>query len=339
MPELRKDYIIDRYVIISNERGKRPDEFKKNTQNEKQDLVLDKKCFFCPGNEHLTPETIYQYPKKILKKEKNLINNLENNDNQSIINNENNWQIRVFSNKFPAVKPQGNPIIKTDNHFFTFSDAYGHHEVIVETPFHNKLLWDLSAEELANIFRAMKLRYIDLRNDKNIKYISIFKNSGEKAGTSIKHSHCQIIAYNLIPEIIRTKEFFVKQHSHCPYCYVIDIEKNSLRKCFENKEFISFTPYASRFPFEIWILPKRHLLNLGEFSDNDFFYLADIFKKILLKLKELNTDYNFYFQYGDNIHLHIEITPRLSIQAGFELSTNTFINTISPEDAALFYRT
>ncbi|MEM4397921.1 MAG: galactose-1-phosphate uridylyltransferase [Candidatus Woesearchaeota archaeon] len=331
MPELRKDYIIDRYVIIANERGKRPDEFKKdrneaknNLQNQEktiEELNKEKKeCYFCPGNENLTPLELDRFP------------NFEK------------WQIRLFPNKFAAVKQEGNPILKTDNHFFTFSDAFGYHEVLVETPDHEKTLADLSIEELKNVFIMLKKRFSDLSNKSNIKYVSIFKNSGEKAGCSIQHSHCQIIAYNIVPEIIKKKEFFSNQHNKCPYCYIIDIEKNSLRKCFENNNFLAFTPYASRFPFEIWILPKKHYSNLAEIRDNEFYDLSEIMKKIFIKLKELNADYNFYFQYSpnpelkDKMHFHIEICPRLSIQAGFELSTDTYINTISPEDAASFYR-
>ncbi|MEM3373647.1 MAG: galactose-1-phosphate uridylyltransferase [Candidatus Woesearchaeota archaeon] len=318
MHELRKDYLIDRFVIISNERGKRPHEFK---IDEKIDDTTHKEiCFFCPGNENLTPSTIHRYP-----------------DN-------NNWQIRVFSNKFPAVKNEGNPILKTDNHFFTYANAFGYHEVLVESNDHNKTLAELSIEQISNVFKILKLRFIELSNKPNVKYVSIFKNSGKNAGTSIKHTHCQIIAYNIIPEIIKTKEYFAKQHQKCPYCYIIDIEKNSYRRCYENNNFIAFTPYASRFPFEIWLMPKNHYSSIDEIEDNLFYDLAEILKKILLKLKELNADYNFYLQYSPNIdlkekmHFHIEICPRLSIQAGFELSTNTFINTISPEDAALFYR-
>jgi UDPglucose--hexose-1-phosphate uridylyltransferase len=310
--ELRKDYVIDRYVIIATDRAKRPDEFKSNSINEKKNEV----CYFCRGNEHLTPQEIYRYPENVKE-----------------------WDIRVFPNKFPAVKPEGNSNIKTDNHFFTYSDAYGYHEVIVETSNHEETLADLSEERIGKLFRIFKKRMMINLNCPNIKYVSIFKNNGEKAGTSIQHSHCQLIAYNNIPEIIMQKENFVKKHQGCPYCYIMEIEKSSFRRCFENNFFIAFTPYASRFPFEIWILPKRHILNITEFNDEEFVYLAEIMKKILLKLKSLNADYNFSLQYGvENLHFHIEITPRLSNFAGFEIGTGTIINTMSPETAAEFYR-
>ncbi len=312
MGELRKDYVIDRYVIIASDREKRPNEFASQKNKETKDEI----CYFCPGNENTTPSEIYRFPE-----------------------GQKEWQIRVFPNKFAAVKPEGRSDIKTDNNFFSYSDAYGYHEVIVETPNHNETLSDLTEEKIANVFKVIKKRISVNMNCPNVKYVSVFKNFGERAGTSIKHTHCQLIAYNIIPDIILKKEHFVKKHQDCPYCYIIQIEKDSFRRCFENASFVAFTPYASRFPFEIWVFPKRHILNITEFNEQEYVYLADIMKKIFIKLKNLNADYNFYLQYGiEKMHFHIEITPRLSIQAGFELATNTFINTLSPENAAEYYR-
>ncbi len=311
MGELRKDYILDKYVIIATERAKRPDEFKVEKKIEKNGM-----CHFCPGNEDQTPKEIERFPEE-----------------------SSNWQIRVFPNKYAAVKPEGKFEIRTDNSFYTFSDAFGYHEVIVETPNHDEVLADLSEERISNVLKMFKKRIAVNMNCQNIKYVSLFKNQGEKAGTSIQHTHCQLIAYNDVPEIILEKEKAVKKYPYCPYCAILNTEKNSFRRCFENNSFVAFTPYASRFPFEIWVLPKRHLLNITDFKEEEFVFLAEILKKILLKLKFLNADYNFYLQYGiENVHFHIEITPRLATWAGFELSTGTIINTMTPETAAEFYR-
>jgi len=313
MGELRKDYVLDRYVIIASERAKRPDEFKKKPKRKSKKNKVD---FFAPGNEDLTPKEIYRYPE-----------------------NTKDWQIRVFPNKFPAVKPEGKSEVRTDNHFFTYSDAFGYHEVIVETPDIKKTLADLSEKQIANVLKVIKKRVSINMNCDNIKYVSVFKNHGENAGTSIEHSHCQLIAYNIIPEIIKRKEYMVKKHESCPYCAVLKIEKNSHRRCFENKDFVAFTPYASRFPFEIWILPKRHIKNITELNDEEFVYLAEIMKKILVKLKKLGVDYNMDFQYGvENMHFHVKIMPRISKWAGFEHATGTIINIMPPEDAAEYYR-
>ena len=312
MGELRKDYILDRYVIIATERGKRPHQFIKDP------IKTDTKSvdFFAQGNEHLTPDEIYRWPEK-----------------------SKNWKIRVFPNKFAAVHPENKSQLITDNNFFTYSDAFGYHEVIVETPKIEESLIDLSEEELSDVFKVIKKRITINSNCDGIRYVSVFKNHGSDAGTSIAHSHTQLIAYNIIPQIIIDKEAAVAKHKTCPYCSIINIERNSHRRVFENPSFVAFTPYASRFPFEIMVFPKRHMLNITEFSEEEFVYLADIMKKILTKLKELNAPYNFYLQYGvKSMHFHIEIIPRLAKWAGFEHATGTIINTMTPEAAAEFYR-
>ncbi|MCK5283277.1 MAG: DUF4921 family protein, partial [Nanoarchaeota archaeon] len=160
-------------------------------------------------------------------------------------------------------------------------------------------------------------------------------------GTSLIHSHTQIASLNFIPKAIREECSAYKIKSECPYCRIIEIEKSSHRRCFENDNFVAFTPYASRFNYEIWVFSKRHLRTMQEFKDKDYDDLADIMKKVLAKLKEMNTSFNYYIHYSppeDNLHFHIEITPRLATWAGFEFSTETVINSITPEDSARFYR-
>jgi UDPglucose--hexose-1-phosphate uridylyltransferase len=308
--ELRKDYILDRYVIIATERAKRPHQFQ-----QKKDAFDEKIDYFAPGNEGLTPPEIMRWPAG------------------------GDWQIRVFPNKFAAVQPKGKSDISTDNGFFTYSDSYGNHEVIVETPDAEESLADVPKERIAQLFRIFRQRIEANQDDPKVRYVSVFKNNGKDAGTSIKHSHCQLVSYNLVPEVIWQKERAVKKYASCPYCSIMEIEKGSLRRCFENDDFISFTPYASRFPLEIWVFPRRHIISLSQFTEQEFESLGDMMKKILLRLKELNADYNFFLQYGiEDMHFHIEICPRLATWAGFELSTGTIINTMTPEDAASFYR-
>ncbi|MBR9691999.1 galactose-1-phosphate uridylyltransferase [Candidatus Woesearchaeota archaeon] len=310
--ELRKDYILDRYVIVSTARGKRPQQFKQKETKEN-----NKTNFFAPGNEKLTPPEIGR------------------------IGTKNKWKIRWFPNKFAAVNLEGDPIIKTDNSYFTFASAYGYHEVIVETPRIDKQLWDLPAKHIKEILGVYSNRIEELSKKDNIHYVSVFKNHGKAGGTSLIHSHSQIIAYNKWPNLIKDKIEAIKRYDHCPYCDIINIEKGSHRRCFENKNFIAFTPYASRFHFEIWVFPKEHIRNITEMDDNKLMDLAEILKKILKKLKKLNAPYNmelFYSPDNEHLHFHIEISPRLAIWAGFELLTDDTINSVSPEQAAEFYR-
>lgn len=358
MTELRKDYLLDRYVIIAPNRGKRPHQFKEddkkkeehkeedNKESTEEKKILLDNCFFCRGHEKETPEEIYRLTKK------------------------NDWQIRVFPNKF-AVVGSGNAAIRTDNDFFTFADGVGEHEIIVETPFHNKQLADLPVEEFVDVFNTYIFRIKELEKKPDVKYVLVFKNHGSNAGTSIVHSHSQVIAYNLMPTIIKQKEEAVRNYvdkkeeavkkyneehnknnnedkksaehnTVCPYCKIMNIEKTSFRKVFENKTCVCFTPYASRMPYEVWFFPKRHIVKAEELSNIEINDLCDLLKKVLVKLKEMNASYNFYLHSGTgnerNFHFHIELLPRISTWAGFEFGTDTIINTTSPEDAAEFYR-
>ena len=313
MGELRKDYILNRWVIIASERKKRPHEFKNESKAEKKGV-----CYFCPGNEDKTP------PEKFL------------------INDEKGkWKIRVFENKFPAERLEGQYYVETHNKYFTFSSSYGVHEIIVETPDHNKQLWDLSEEEFVEVLKVYEKRITELEKTPHIKYVSVFKNHGEKAGTSLLHSHTQIIASNIINQNVFAEVKAAKKYDSCPYCEITEIEKGSERRCFENDMFAAFCPYASRFNFEAWILPKMHIRRLSDLDDNGYLQLAEIFLKVLRKLRELNVSYNFFIHYspdGEDLHLQIHITPRLSIRAGFEFSSDIVITIVPPEDAAKFYR-
>jgi UDPglucose--hexose-1-phosphate uridylyltransferase len=310
--ELRKDYILDRYVIVSSSRGNRPFEFKR--EEEVKRTSVD---YFAPGNEYLTPPEIGR------------------------INEDSGWKIRWFANKFSAVELNGDPVIRTDNNYFTFAAAYGYHEVIVETPDSEKQLCDLDVGHIKDVLRVYGLRIQELSQKPYISYVSVFKNHGKDAGTSLFHSHSQVIAYNKFPNLVREKIAAVKRYQRCPYCDIINIEKGSYRRCFENESFVAFTPYASRYHFEIWVFPKNHVRNINELNDSHLNDLAYVLKQILLKLKSISASYNmalFYSPAGEDLHFHIEICPKMAIFGGFELLTNDVINSVSPEDAARFYR-
>ena len=310
MNEIRKDYILDRYVIIATDRAKRPAQFIKKKQN-----ITKVTCFFCPGNENLTPPEIDRVEKN------------------------NKWVIRCFPNKFPATNQQGNPLIKT--HGLVHADAFGKHEVIAETPDHKKELSDLPISHIKLVLEMYQKRLSVISKIKGIKFVSIFKNKGKEAGASLPHAHTQIIAYNNFPTLIQEEIKASKKEGKCQYCLIIRKEKKSKRIIKENKTFVSFTPYASRFPLEAWIFSKKHKTSITDLNKNELTDLARQLKSILSKLKKLNAPYNFYIHYAPgrtDLHFHIEIAPRLSTFAGFEFSTDTIINVMSPEKAATFYR-
>lgn len=323
MPELRKDYLLNEFVIIAKERSKRPQDFiKKNNQIENNNNKINSDIkkdidFFEKGNENLTPPEIGRRE------------------------NQNGWYIRYFQNKFPAVLEEGDNNLKTENQFFTFSDAVGTHEVIVDVPDIKDELADLSTEHIKELLKVYNERIIELSKNNKIKYVSVFKNHLEEAGASIKHSHSQVIGLNVVPKNIMKKIEISKKHGKEIYKNIIEIEKKSERFVFENDNAIAFTPFASKYPFELWIFPKRYVNKIEELNEEELIDISKILKSTLLKLKEINAPYNFFIHYAPNeheMHLHFIICPRLNLYGGFELSTEIIINTVSPEEAAKFYK-
>lgn len=170
-----------------------------------------------------------------------------------------------------------------------------------------------------------------------VDWVAVFKNHGRDAGASLFHSHSQVAAIGITPLAVAEEVSACKRFGSCAYCRIIDIEKGSLRKCFENNSFVAFAPYASRFNYEIWIFPKKHITAFTDIDSSGLGELADILKRVLDKLKSINAPYNFVLHYS-GVHAHIEITPRLAHWAGFEFASGIIINSVSPEDAASFYR-
>ncbi len=315
MSELRKDYFLDRWVIISEKRGKRPHKFKK-VLDPNALKPIDKNCKFCPGVFNIAPEVCRMGTK-------------------------NEWYIKVIQNIFPAVDKSDYRPITTKNTFFTSGSAYGYHEVIIDTNRHNKQLHQYPKEHIKDLFYVFINRIKTLSKDPKIKYVTVFKNYKKEAGASIPHSHCQLIAYNHFPDAITQELKDLKKHKFCVHCKLIKLESNSPRLCYKNNSFIAIAPFASRFPYEIEFIPKRHVNSLTELNEKELNDLSDIIRKSLMKLNKLDAAYNLYvhnFHIGHWSHLHINIAPRLSIMAGFEFETDNFINTVYPENAAKFYR-
>ncbi len=338
--ELRRDYILDKWVIIAERRGARPHEFHRPESSNAAASTAGtattpatpatgaaaatgataaslKQCFFCPGNEHLTPAEIDRYPR----------------DGQ--------WQIRVFPNKFPFAERQGQAAIRTDNTFFTFAQPYGQHEILVETAQHNRQLWDLDQHELTAVFSMYMRRMAALYELPETRYVLVFKNYGKEAGTSLVHSHTQIISLNKIPSTVEEKVKAVKVFGSNPYARIIDIEKSSYRRCFENKHAVAFTPYASRYNYELWLFPKRFVSSLAELSDEELGSMMDLLGPVLSKLKQLDCSFNYFLHNSppnEKLHFHIEVTPRMAKWGGYELGSDIIVNAVSPETAAAFYR-
>ncbi len=328
MPELRKDPIIGRWVIISSERAKRPTSF--NSVSERKEAT---QCPFCPGHEVHTPPEIISY-----------------RDSTSEPNQQG-WSLRVIPNKYPALIVEGS-LDRQPKGLYDRMHGIGAHEVIIETPEHNRDLVDMSDEEVKNIFWAYRERMLDLERDSRLKYILVFKNHGEAAGASLEHAHSQLIATPIIPkrvaEELEGAEKYFNFKERCIYCDIIRQEISEQERVVADFDsFITVQPFAPRFPFETWILPKSHQSSYLEMSDDDYLVLARCMKDTLSRLKKALNDPPFNFMIHtrpvskksqEYYHWHIEIIPKLTKIAGFEWGSGFYINPTTPEEAATYLR-
>ncbi|MGB9843943.1 MAG: galactose-1-phosphate uridylyltransferase [Caldisericia bacterium] len=330
MPELRKDPVLGRWVIIATERSLRPDDYKIEIEEKKNDLS---KCPFEEGNESMTPPEILSYRKPDTNK------------------NEKGWWIRVIPNKYPALRIEGE-LDKRGVGMFDMMNGIGAHEIVIETPNHFEEMSDMQESHIEEIIWAWRDRIIDLKKDKRFKYILIFKNKGSQAGASLEHPHSQIIALPIVPirvsqELDGSMEYY-NFKDRCVFCDIIQQEiEQKERLVEENHEFISIVPFAARFPFELWILPKKHTSNFIDVSKSDVVSLSRVLKRSLLRLKKVLNDPPFNLiihtspldKYNlDYYHWHIEIMPRLTKVAGFEWGTGFYINPTKPEDCAKYLK-
>lgn len=327
MPELRKDPLFGRWVIISTERGKRPSDFQPTPKKTGD----PKKCPFCPGNESSTPPEIMAYRQ------------------EKTAPNTSGWNLRVISNKFPALKIEGS-LNRQGKGMFDRMNGIGAHEVIIETPDHFKELSDLEVKEVQDVLWSYRERILDLKKDPRFRYMMVFKNQGEAAGASLEHSHSQLIATPVVPkrvldELEGAKKYY-EYRDRCIFCDAIRQELEERERVVgENEDFIAMEPYASRFPFETWILPKVHNDLFENHAPSTFPKMAEILHDILRRLAKALSDppYNYVLHtapvgdhHEDIYHWHIEIIPKLTKVAGFEWGTDFYINPTTPEDAARF---
>ncbi|WP_418792035.1 glycogen synthase GlgA [Phosphitispora sp. TUW77] len=324
MPEIREDMITGDMVLIATERSKRPQDFKYANENSKGSSG----CVFCYGNETETPPEIFA-----LRPGGGLPDSPG-------------WIVRAFPNKFPAVTAEGNP----DCHYIggkKVSNAVGAHEVIVDTPNHYETFGQLSDIHAEQVMETIVSRYRYFSELPQIKYIQIFKNSGAAAGASLEHSHWQLITLPLVPETvareIKVTERFWENNGECAYCRMISEEiKDGSRIIEQTKDFVVLTPFASRFPYETWIIPTRHEPFLEKLNIDEIKTLGRILKRSIRKLERTlcRPPYNLIIHacptgiqcHGN--HWHIKIMPRISTVAGFEIGSGIHINPVSPEAAA-----
>ena len=328
MPELRKDPIHGRWVIISTERSRRPSDFAAEERR-----LMGGFCPLCEGNEDRTPPEIVAF-----------------RDNGTPPNSPG-WTLRVVPNKFPALRIEGE-LNREGEGIYDKMNGIGAHEVVIETPRHEETLVTLPLKNVENILLAYRERIIDLRRDQRLRYVLVFKNHGVAAGASLEHPHSQIIALPIVPrrvseEIEGAKTYF-NYKDRCVFCDIIRQELQQKRRIItENKSFLSIAPFASRFPFETWILPKTHHPSFEHMAFSQYEQAAQILSDTLQRMNRVLADppYNYIIHTSsfpqldaEHYHWHFEIMPKLTKVAGFEWGTGFYINPTPPEEAAEYMR-
>jgi len=329
LPELRKDPITGRWVIIATDRAKRPTDFVR----ERVQIHGSGFCPFCYGNERKTPPEIQAYR------------------SDGSARNAPGWTLRIVPNKFPALGIEGS-LNRQGEGLYDKMNGIGAHEVIIETPEHNLTLASMPPRRVEDVLWAYRDRIIDLKKDRRFKYILIFKNHGEAAGASLEHTHSQLIALPVVPKRVFEEVDGAREHynfkERCIFCDIIRQEAESgVRMISENQDFVAMAPFAPRFPFEMWIVPKIHQSAFEESQKHEFEQLAAMLKDMLTRLDRVLDfpAYNYIIHTspisepaGDYYHWHLEIMPKLTKVAGFEWGTGFYINPTPPEESAKFLR-
>ncbi len=328
MSELRQNFSTKEWVVIATERARRPEEMVRHRERKAVASPVAT-CPFCPGNEKLTPPEVLRVPPSM----------------------EVPWHARVVPNKFAALSRDLQPT-RTVHRSRRVVSGFGVHDVIVETPDHAQVLALMPDSYVAEILRIYKTRYDELSLDPRIAHITIFKNHGIDAGTSLEHPHSQIIATPVISLQVRERFQHALRHfddyGECMFCQMIVEElEEQTRIVAVSEHFVVLEPYASPAPFCTHIYPRRHMASFGDVSAAEMSDLARMLRSTLAKLYHglADPDFNFTIRSApaENVgvkyfHWYLSIIPRLTRVAGFELGSGMFINTVLPEAAAEFLR-
>ena len=325
MPELRKDPVLSRWIIIASERRQRPSDFLVEHPPVKNDGF----CPLCAGHEQTTPPEVWAY---------------RLGGGQAP--NSPGWQVRVVPNKYPALRIEGS-LDKRGEGIYDRMNGVGAHEVIIESPNHDDQFAYLPPDKIFYVLLAYRERILDLQKDPRFSYVMIFKNHGRAAGASLEHSHSQLVALPVTPQLISAEmdgaASYYRFRERCIFCDMIAQELyQDVRVVGQNDDFVVISPYAPRTPFEMWVLPKEHESGYRFQSDKSLSSLAAILSETLRRLDAIipGVPYNFVLHTSplrtncsDHYHWHLEIVPKLTSIAGFEWGSGFYINPVPPEEA------
>lgn len=332
--ELRQDPITEKWVAIATERAKRPDSFREERKSQPSLQRYKADCPFC---------NLAKFPQEP--------------DILRLPDDERNWQVHIFPNKYPAFVP--NEEFRSWNEGpYRATNAVGYHELLA-TRYHNQDDATASRHTIELELEALVLRYRQLKSQPSVNYIQIIKNHGKEAGGSIEHPHHQIFSVPVLPgdiaDLLHGTERYAKKHGEKAFTIILNHEREQKKRIvFENDYFTAFCPYASRVPFETWIMPRKSDPFFEDIGPEERYALAEAMQQVLGKMYTGLQDppYNYYIHSApcdengfvcdrslfQHFRWHVAIMPRLSMTAGFELGTGIEINTVLPEDAAAYLR-
>lgn len=333
MSLLRYDLATNDWVIFAPERTQRPHDIVRGVNGHDFSEAAINPCPFCPGNESMTGPTI-------------------DSVRGHVFSNQSDWKVRVISNKYPALRIEEETRRFQESSVFRHMGGCGAHEVIIESPDHDRILAEQPVEHIQLLITQLKNRFNDLLGDRRFQTIVIFKNHGERAGTSLRHPHFQLIATPVVPQLLRIKHRiatdYFDQNGQSLYQVLLEEElKLGDRIIAENSDYAAMCPYASHVPFETWICPKRQEASFGNMETASIGKLSEILKTVLRKLflGLDNPDFNLTIntsprgdEFDEAFLWHLQILPRLTTPAGFEMGSGMSINPILPEEAATFLR-
>lgn len=323
VPQLRKDPVVDRWVIIAPERADRPNALLRPPPERDSEP-----CPFCPGNERMTP------PELLLHKDSGP-----------------GWTVRVVPNRYPALRTEIR-MSREGSGMFDSMAGVGAHEVVIETSDHRKSLDQLPAPQVASVLLAWQERMRDLSRDLRLKALFAFKNHGRPAGATLSHEHSQIVALPFVPKALADEIRGARHHfddkERCIFCDLIAQElRDRTRVVLETDGMVALSPYAARSPFELWIAPRDHHSSFESATGQLLGHAADALRTLLRKIAVAldQPAYNLLLHtmplrepQNDWFHWHLELKPLLTLHAGFEWASGCYINPTPPEEAASFLR-
>lgn len=323
---MRFNPITLRWVIYAAARQQRPHDHRQRDDGSGPQPRHDTSCPFCPGNEHLTPPTILQWPA-----------------------GDRPWRVRAFVNKFPILTPDDDtgipPVSKA---IYSSAVGYGRHEVVVETPDHHEDLARMPLQYVEVFIEVCHQRYVTMKSDPLIQCVFLFRNHGARAGASLSHPHSQLIGTHIVTPQVRFRESaarrYHRERGKCAWCEALGFERGSgQRLVYENPSFLAFVPYAAEVPCEIWVAPCEHRADFSTATGKERADLADALHTILRRLRERanDPDYNLMFHTASRsavsapyMHWYVQIRPRIGVKAGFEMASGMAVNTSLPEEDA-----